>query len=172
MNIDLVSMFINFSGSLPSIQAMVSGLGYLVGIYLFIAGLMKLAEAGGQGGKESHLAALVYFGAGALLLFLPSSIPVFSNTFFGEENILAYDEQTDDPFYLALKMLIETTGLIWFVRGCTLLLRMGKPGIKDGSRGFLYIAAGILAVNIDNTMAAIDYSLNLFVTSTMDSTSS
>ena len=169
MNIDLVSMFINLSQSLPSVQAMVSGLGYMVGICLFIVGFMRLSEAAGQGGKESHMAAIAYFAAGALLVYLPSSISALSNTFFGEDNILAYDQQTSDALYVALKSLIETTGMIWFVRGCVLLLRMGKPGIKDGSRGLFYIGAGILAMNIDNTVYAIEYSLNLFVTSTMDS---
>ena len=163
MNIDLVTIFINLSESLPSIERMVTGFGYIAGIYLIMGGFLKLKNSDG---RESPLGAFMHIGAGALLLFLPSSIDALSNTFFGAENILEYNTDTGDPFYNALYAMIKTSGVIWFVRGCILLLRMGKQGIQDGSRGLVFISAGILSINIQNTMLAIEYSLNMFISMT------
>lgn len=162
MKNDLVSIFINLSESLPSVQSMVSGFGYIVGIGLMIKGFLKLKESAGQS-HESIVSTMVYFFAGALLIFLPTAIDAFSNTFFGSDNILGYDTTSEDPFYYAIFLLIRTAGVVWFVRGCVLLLRTGKPGIKDSNRSLLYIFAGIMAINIETTIQAIDYSLNLFM---------
>lgn len=170
MNIDLVTLFINLSESLPSVQAMVSGLGYIFGISLIISGLLKLQHASG-GGREKVLSALTYFISGSLLVYLPTSIDTLSNTFFGTANILTYETQSEDPFYPAMKVMMETAGVIWFVRGCILLLRTGKPGVQDSRRCYFYIIAGILAMNIDNTINAVDFSLSTFVSLTSDGSS-
>ena len=162
--IDLTAMIINLSNSMQPVQRLLSGMGYLFGIILVILGLGKLKhvlETRNGGHQESLGAGIIFILGGALLLYLPSSVSMFSNTFFGASNVLSYSSNNVDPLYHAMIVIIETTGLLWFVRGTYLIVNSSKPGDdKIGPKGLAFLIAGILSMNVESTIIALDNTLH------------
>ncbi len=163
---DLVSIFVNLSKSLAPIQELVSGFGYVIGIALILAAMNKFHKIGDaraqSSSQERMFVPIAFFLAGVALIFLPTALSVLANTAFGSQNILAYSEENNDALTAAVKFLIQTTGVIWFVRGCVLLAHASEPGVKEGSKGLTFLVAGIFALNFDNTIEFIDYAMNSF----------
>ena len=68
-----------------------------------------------------------------------------------------------------MQIIIRTAGLLWFVRGCVLVAQASEPGAQHGPKGMVFICAGILSMNFDNTIAMtntaithlIDWSLSI-----------
>lgn len=163
---DLVSIFVNLSESLAPIQEMVSGFGYVIGIGLVISAMHKFHKIGDaraqSHSQEKMFVPIAFFVAGVALIFLPTAFSTLANTAFGSENILAYSEIESDALTAAIKFLIETTGVIWFVRGCVLLAHGSEPGVKEGSKGLTFLVAGVFAMNFDNTVQVIEYAMTNF----------
>ncbi|KTD23172.1 hypothetical protein [Legionella londiniensis] len=168
MNADIVTMIGNLSRSLLAVQALITGLAYLIGILFMwtaISKLRKIGDARSRGGShEKMFIPIAYFLGGAALLFLPSAITVLSTTTFGYGNVLQYSQYKPYDIYSSMKVVILTVGLIWFVRGCTLLVHASQPGIQHGPKGLAFLCAGILAINFEGTIAALNYVMNNLIT--------
>ena len=162
MNNDLIVMIGNLSQSLLSVMSLFSGLGYAVGLLFVIKALMKLKSVGESksGSHESVFIPLVYFFLGAALLFLPSMVNLISNSSFGTGNILQYAQYKPHDIYAAMGLLIQAAGVVWFLRGCVLMAHSSHPGVEHGAKGLIFIISGILAMNFQETMAALDYIMN------------
>lgn len=158
---DLVTIMGNIGRSLTPVQTVISGLGYLIGILFIMHALLKFKKVGeskgGSGSQEKPFGAIAYFVVGAALLFLPSSIRVFSNTAFGVGNILQYTPFNPYDIYSSMQLMIQTAGLIWFVRGCVLLVHSSEPGTQEGPKGLTFVIAGILAMNFEGTYGILNY---------------
>jgi hypothetical protein len=148
---DLISIIGNFSQSLVSVQSLITGFGYLIGILFMISGVSKLAKS-----RQKISVPIAYICGGAVLIFLPTSMEVLTNTLFGNTSLLEYTESNPDHFYSSMRVLIRTAGLLWFVRGCVLLVHASEPGQQHGPKGFAFVIAGILAMNHEYTAAWID----------------
>lgn len=162
-NVDLIAMIGNLSRSLESVDNLVRGLSYLTGIALVYSGLFKIKKIVSSNGnaQEHYPIALGFIIAGSMLLFFPTTLRMASNTVFGMHNILQYTDYNQWNIYESMGVLIQTVGLIWFVRGCIMVVHANKPGEDhSGIRGFFFILSGILAVNFTLTMSAIDYVVN------------
>ncbi len=165
--IDIVKMFTNLAESLGPVQAMVSGLGYVLGLGFVLASLTqfhKMADTRTHSGSQGKMfVPVLYLLMGVGLIFIPTTLSALANTAFGVGNILAYsDETSGNELVDAVKFLIETTGVIWFVRGSVLLTHASQPGVQEGPKGLTFLVAGIFAMNFDNTVQAVDYMLNNF----------
>ncbi len=163
---DLVSIFINLSKSLAPIQELVSGFGYVLGIGLVIAAMNKFHKIGDaraqSHSQEKIFVPVAFLLMGVGLIFLPTALGTLANTVFGSDNILSYSYEEEDDLTAAIKFLIQTTGVVWFVRGSILLAHSSEPGVKDGSKGLTFIFAGIFALNFDNTVEVLGYALEGF----------
>lgn len=160
---DLVTMLGNLSQSLQSVTYLIGGFSYLSGIILFLSGLMRLKKAYGSVGQshESPLKAVAFILAGAALFFLPTTIHVVSNTIFGSTSVLQYAQVNKNDLLQSVGILIQTAGLIWFIRGCIMVLHANKSsGQDEGVRGFFFLCAGVMAINFSLTMGAVDYIIN------------
>ena len=146
----------HLSQSLYSVGALVGGLGYVIGIVFILLSLVKLRAVGSMS-QEGLTKPLLYFGAGVLLLFLPSTLTVITNSTFGTGNVLQYIQYNPYSGYNSMGILIQTAGLIWFVRGCTLVVQGGQPGAKEGSKGLAFILAGIVGVNFEYCYGVLSY---------------
>lgn len=158
-NADLITMLGNLSRSLQSVEHLIGGFSYLAGIILIYTGILKfkkLASSGGHG-QDRHSTALAFILVGAALLFLPTTLNMLSNSTFGGNNVLQYTHFNQNDVYASMGVLIQTAGLIWFVRGCIMVLHAGRPGESDGVRGFLFIFAGVMAINFSLTLSAVAY---------------
>lgn len=173
---DLIVMLHNLSESLPSINAFIGGFSYLFGIALCITAFIKFKEILNEGGGGGHANITIptsYFLIGIGLLFLPSLINAFSTTLFGaQNNILAYSNTSPYNIYDSMTMLIQTIGLIWFVRGCVLLGHESKPNHSQGHnssksshfKGILFIIGGLFGINFHFTVTMIDNIINKLIT--------
>jgi hypothetical protein len=107
---------------------------------------------------------LAYLIGGGALLYLPTTLVVVSNTTFGENTVLQYGAVNPYDIYNSMKLVISTAGLLWFVRGCVMLVHASEPGVKDGPKGLAFLFGGVLAMNFESTGDALNYMLNqLFI---------
>ncbi|HVT62824.1 MAG TPA: type IV secretion protein IcmC, partial [Legionellaceae bacterium] len=162
--IDLIAMLGNLSRSLTAVQNLLGGLSYILGMVFIMVALARFREnieQGGKGGDRRHQihVAFGYLLAGGLMLFLPSSIQSFSNTLFGTgTSVLQYSGYQPFDIYGAMTILIETIGILWFIRGCVLVAQASHPehgqeGSKGvGYKGLLFIIAGLFAINFHSTV--------------------
>lgn len=158
MNIpDLITIFGNLSNSLLSVQRFIFGGAYLLGIIFFVTGLIKLKKMkeAGRYYTDNKSIPFYYLVSAASLFYLPSTITYLSNTTFGVGNILAYSNYNTKNIYYYIFILIQTVGFIWCVRGCVLFLYTSEPRTKLRSKGLLFLFAGILAINFENTINAV-----------------
>lgn len=171
MNIDLITMIGNVARSLFSVQHLVSGLAYVLGFLLIFTALQKYKSIAGKranaSSQEKIFVPTAYLFGGAALIFLPSVIDVASNTAFGIGNILQYSKFNPFDIVSSMKLIVRTAGLIWFVRGCILLIHASEPGVQEGPKGLTFLVAGILAMNFDNTVYYFTYVFNQLLTLTM-----
>ncbi|MCP0914054.1 MULTISPECIES: type IV secretion protein IcmC [Legionella] len=161
MNADIVKMIGNISQALLHVQALVTGLAYLIGLLFVIVALKKLRKIGdaraNSGSHEKIFVPLAYFLGGAVFIFLPTALIALSRTAFGPTNILGYTKYDPYNIYNAMKVVIQTAGLIWFVRGSVMLVHSSNPGVQEGPKGLAFIVAGILAMNFQGTIDALNY---------------
>jgi hypothetical protein len=158
MSTDLVTIIKN----LNPMQSLIAGFAYLLGILFFITAIKKFKKIGDKRGhapsQEKMFSPVMYMLMGAFLVYLPSVLEVMANTAFGVGNIMSYAPHNPANIYNAMVILIRTAGLLWFVRGCVLITHASEPGAKkEGPKGLLFLFAGILAMNFQNTMAMLDY---------------
>ena len=158
-NIDIVAMLGNISRSLFPIQHLITGLAYLIGVVFFMIAIgkfKKIGESGGRHSQEKMFVPLAFLLGGALLVFLPSGVNLLENTTFGAGNVLSYSNYNPYNIYSSMGLIIQTAGVIWFIRGCVLLVGASNPGVKHGSKGLAFLCAGILAVNFQGTAAFLN----------------
>lgn len=169
--LDLVTIIGNISRSLYPVQHLITGAAYLLGIIFFltaISKLRKIADTRAQSpSNEKMFGPMMYLLFGALLLYLPSALDVMANTTFGVGNILNYSSYNPANIYSSMGLLVQTAGLLWFVRGCVLVAQASQPGTQHGPKGLVFIGAGILAMNFDNTIAMTNYVLGGLIHWTM-----
>lgn len=164
----------NVSKSLPSVQYLLGGLSYLLGIAFCMVALAHFREnlENEQGGKKHHIAPYAYLLSAAMLLYLPTMMDVLSTTLFGSStSVLQYAGYQPYDVFSSMTILVETTGLIWFIRGCVLISHashpeQGKTGSKGvGHKGVIFVIAGLFAINFHSTVSMVDtvvkYLLNL-----------
>ncbi|ARG98204.1 hypothetical protein [Legionella micdadei] len=160
---DLVQMLGNLSRSLFPVQQLLSGFAYVMGILCFfvaLAKLKKIGETAGRGSQEKLMVPFAYIIGGTILVFLPSGVSSLANTTFGAGNILAYTDYNPYNIYSSMGLIIQTAGLIWFIRGCVLLVGASHPNVKHGSKGLAFLFAGILAMNFQSTAAFLNTVMN------------
>ncbi len=155
---DIVAMIGNLSRSLFPVQHLITGLAYLIGILFFMIALVKLKKIGEAAGRsqEKIFVPLAYFLGGAALVFIPKAVTLLANTTFGVSNVLSYTNYNPYNFYSAMGLLIQTAGIIWFIRGCVLLVSASNPGVQHGPKGLAFLCAGVLAMNFQSTAAFLN----------------
>jgi hypothetical protein len=167
MNIpDLVTMIGNLSQSLLPVQRFLTGGAYLLGILFFITALVKFKEVGESRHSQVKLfAPIMYLTFGAFLLYLPTAITILANSTFGVSNVLTYTNYSPNRLdvYESMGLLIRTAGILWFVRGCVLIAHASEPGTQEGPKGLVFLCAGVLSMNFDSSIAALNSVISNFI---------
>jgi len=173
---DFITIMGNISQSLYPVQKLITGLAYLLGILFFITAIEKFRKIGDKraqsSSQEKMYTPMMYMLMGALLLYLPTTLHVLANTAFGVGNVISYTNYNPTNIYSAIGLLIRTAGVLWFVRGCVLVAHASEPGTQDGPKGLVFIVAGILAMNFDNSIAIVNYIVQSLISVTMSIKSS
>nr|WP_274519367.1 hypothetical protein [Fluoribacter gormanii] len=115
---------------------------------------------------------MMYLLFGAVLLYLPTALDVMANTTFGVGNILTYTSYNPSNIFSSMGLVIQTAGVLWFVRGSVLVAQSSQPGTQHGPKGLVFIVAGVLAMNFDNTIAMLNYIMSSMARWTMAITAS
>jgi hypothetical protein len=159
MTIDIVSIVENISQSLLQVQNLMRGAAYMMGIVFIMIALFKLKQRHqSRGQSEEKLSSpMGYLLAGAALLFFPSMMLVMSTSVFGVTNPLQYTRFSSANIFSAIGIMLQTAGVVWFVRGCTLLVHGGEPGDKHAKKGFFFLCAGVLAMNYASLAGVLNY---------------
>lgn len=159
--VDIVQMLGNLTRSLEQVAYLVGGISYLSGLVFIIIGLLRFKKIGASGrqSQETPATPLAFIAGGAALLFLPNTMHLVSNTTFGNYNVLQYTNYNPYNIYQSIIILINTMGLIWFVRGTVMVVVASKPGHQAGYKGLFYLIAGVLALNFKLSMQFINYAV-------------
>ena len=63
-----------------------------------------------------------------------------------------------------MPIIIKTAGLLWFIKGCMMLVHASEPGVqREGFKGMAFLFAGILAMNFDNTLGFLTWLMEKIV---------
>lgn len=159
------------------IQHLVTGLAYVMGIGFAIKGLMALKALGesrtAMSSQGSFKEPLIYLLIASVFIYLPSGVDLILTTVFGSSNIMAFApiNSSNDAINTifgagsvlgrSLVIIIQTIGIISFVRGWILIARSASHGQQPGGtgKGLIHIFGGILALNIVLTLQIINNTL-------------
>lgn len=166
----------NIANNVAPVQRLITGAAYLMGIgfaFKAIACLKQHGEnraASQSGGLKEPL---MYLMVAAVFIYFPTAESILLKTTFGYSNVLAYGSlQTQNPTLntlfgptssagQSLSLIIQTIGLIAFIRGWVLISRSATHGQTQGgtSKGLMHIIGGILAMNIMGTLEVLNNTL-------------
>jgi hypothetical protein len=158
-------MLVNISKSLVPVQSLMTGAAYLFGIILIYNAFERLRTMmnSGRRSQEHMMIVVAYLLGGSGLLFLPSMVSVLANTFFGVNNVLQYVSFQNYGILGAIKIIIQTAGVIWFFRGMILLVHASEPGGEEGPRGLAMLVAGIFGIYFNETIQWMNSVVNLIM---------
>lgn len=150
---------------------------YVCGIYFVWRGLGMLKAFGmplTQASRPGEVAGpLMFIFVGALMLFLPTTTDVISQSVFGNsqagifsggevdygaagkasEELVGYLPSGIEAKWAdlldTLVLFIEFIGFIAFIRGLFILSKAGNPGVQPGSiaKGIIHLIGGVVAIN-------------------------
>jgi intracellular multiplication protein IcmC len=163
------SILNNLVPSLQSIQYLLTGAAYIIGITFLIRGVMALKQLGEHRSQMSPHHTIkepvVFFLSGAMLLYLNTAINTFNMTVFGDTSILAYNQLNSSNFTSQLAsagqgiiLFVQVIGLIAFIRGWIIIAKGAtQSGHGQGGfgKGLMHIFGGIMAINIVATLNII-----------------
>lgn len=154
--IDLITILGNISQSLSSVQRFLTGFAYVLGVWFVVVALIKLkmiVASGRFGGASNRMfIPFAYFLGGCVFIFIPSAIETLGNTAFGISNPISYSTKNPYNIFNSVGFIIQTMGLVWFIRGCVLLVHASEPGIQWGPKGLVFLCAGVFAMNFQMTV--------------------
>lgn len=158
----------NLSDSFESLVHLVTGISYIIGIFLIAKGIMSLSVFGRQTMTQAQRGEMsgpmVWIFVGALLMYLPTTLDTSLTTVYGDSeiaaagDIMAYAPVTAGENWEQLSNIIikyvKLVGLIAFVRGWVILSKMGHSGAQPGSmgKGLTHVIGGVLLINVVETV--------------------
>jgi intracellular multiplication protein IcmC len=171
-----VNVLNNIATNVPAIDKMLTGGAFIMGLGFAVKALMCLKEMGEQRTMMSNRSSLkepfLYFLVASMFLYLPSALATLMNTTFGYSSVLAYAPVDGNSALSglfgsgsaagqALARIIQTIGLIAFIRGWILIARAGGQGQQPGGmgKGLIHIFGGVLALNIVGTLQMVNNTL-------------
>ena len=168
-----VTMLEKMVYSVDPMMQLISGFCYVVGFNLCWVSTKKFNKIadwrarGGNGGPT--FIPISYLLGGIVFIYLPTALDIASNTFFGSSPLGYTDylgEVVSDHgnFVYAVMRFINLAGLIWFVRGVSLLVHASEVGIQHGPKGMWFVVAGIFALNVEYSEVVINYFLSFIST--------
>ena len=168
---DLAGMIESLALAVDPVMRLMSGFCYALGINLFWVAAKKFNKMGdwrARGGSGGPVfIPLSYIMGGAVFIYLPTVLDIAKNTFFGSSPIgytIDFQAEYGNVVYATVR-LVNLAGLIWFLRGVSMLVHSSEQGIQHGPKGMWFMMAGIFALNLEHTEAIVTYFVD-FVTRT------
>jgi intracellular multiplication protein IcmC len=170
--VDLGTALENLTFAFESLVNLVAAISYVMGLYFIFrgVGMYKIfaTQSFASTQKGEVAGPLVFMVIGAILMYFPSTLDTSMQTLFGygaKEMPLASDmsyapaqagEHWEEISTVLIKYM-KLIGFIAFLRGWTILSKMGHSGAQPGSvgKGIVHIVAGVLLINIVDTITLL-----------------
>lgn len=174
---DQTDILINIANNLASVEKLVVGAAYVMGLAFAFKAIYSLKTYTESRGAASQGASLkepvVYLLVAAVFIYFPTVLRILLMTSFGSSNILQYASASNNNQAIItlfgtgstvggpLALIIQTIGVIAFVRGWILIARSVSHGQPPGGtgKGLIQVFAGILAMNIVATLEIVNNTL-------------
>lgn len=161
---DLIQMLINLSKSMALVESALAQLLFVMGLCVLMDGILSLSSfgAGRHGGNDQQFTAVVKIVVGTMFIYSKTGLEVLNVTFFGHDALLSYMPIKPIDEYTAVKAIMQVVGLVWFARGAMMGVHASEPGPSGFKKPFLpfvYMFAGIAAINFDFSVGALDFVL-------------
>lgn len=162
-------MINRISEQIPNLMQMVTAIAYVMGMFMIYIALLKFKRFGEMRtmmSMQHHLSEPVtYLFAGAMLLYLPSSVQVGMSTFWAEPNPYGYLQQQDQwsLFINNCFLVVQLFGTIAFIRGLLILTHASKEGGGGGAlgRALTHIIGGVFCINIYQFVQVILFTIGI-----------
>ena len=167
---DAATMLTNLTSAIPNLMSMVTGIAYVLGMYLIVKGVLGLKQFAEQrtqmSSQHDMKGPLIMIAVGTLLLYLPSSVQVGFNTFWTDTSVLAYIPQAQSQYsviYQDAYMIIELIGTIAFIRGLLTLTHLSGQGGQQGTfaKAMAFIISGIFCINLYSFLQMLSATLGV-----------
>jgi intracellular multiplication protein IcmC len=154
---DAATMLLNLASAIPNFMTMITALAYVMGMFFIFKGVMGLREFGESRTMMTSHHSLkgpgIYLAVGTALMYLPSSIAVGLNTFWGDSNPYSYPNAATDQWstlYQDCFLFVQLIGVFTFIRGLVVLTQLGGQGGQPGTfaKGLTLIISGALCINL------------------------
>eukprot|EP01012_Entosiphon_sulcatum_P051184 TRINITY_DN70290_c0_g1_i1.p1 TRINITY_DN70290_c0_g1~~TRINITY_DN70290_c0_g1_i1.p1 ORF type:complete len:191 (+),score=6.89 TRINITY_DN70290_c0_g1_i1:159-731(+) len=172
-----VDILNNIAGNLIPVERLITGAAYLIGLAFAFKAIHTLRAYGESKSAMSHGGSMkepfIYMLVAAIFIYFPTGLGIMLQTTFGSSSILQYAPvNSNNPGISALfgtgsvvgrplALIIQTIGLVAFVRGWILIARSASQGQPPGGtgKGLIHIMGGILAMNIVATLEIVNNTL-------------
>ncbi|KTC86352.1 hypothetical protein [Legionella brunensis] len=164
----------NIANNLLPVERLVTGAAYLIGLAFAFKAIYSLKAYGESRTMMSTSTSikepLAYLLVAGIFIYFPTGLAILLQTTFGSSSILQYapvnsDNQaitavfgTGSTIGRPIAIIIQTLGVIAFVRGWVLIARSASQGQPPGGtgKGLVHVFGGILAMNIVATLQIIN----------------
>lgn len=164
---DIMTLLTNLSSSYQPIYALMMDICLIAGFAMALIGLNMMRPV--EGSARPPKGGLWSFGIGAALVFFPSTLDMFTQTFFAmdaQSLEFAYDSQVgtaSNPF-APIKGFIQLFGVFSFMNGLFTLRAVGvhgNHGNKSHKTAVVWLLSGMAMINIDRLVSALAASTGL-----------
>lgn len=176
MATESANVLVNVAESMAPVYHMITGAAYVIGIAFAFKALYSLKVYGEQrtmmSSQNSMKEPLMYLLIAAIFIYLPTGFAVLMTSTFGYSNVLAYQSAgggaasilfgpQNSDFGQSITIIIQTIGVIAFVRGWMNIARASGSGQQPGGvgKGLMYVVGGIFCMNIVGTVDVINNTL-------------
>ena len=172
--VDLGTALENLTFAFESLVNLVGAISYVMGLYFIFRGIgmykIFATQSFASAQKGEVAGPMVFMFVGAILMYFPSTLDTSMQTLFGygtkdlpvAEEMVGYASLTgsSDNWKEISGVLIKymkLIGFIAFLRGWTILSKMGHSGSQPGSmgKGIIHVIAGVLLINIVDTVSLL-----------------
>lgn len=173
--VDLGTALDNLTYAFDNLVNLVAAISYVMGLYFVFRGIgmykIFATQSFASAQKGEVAGPMVFLFVGAVLMYFPSTLDSSLQTIFGGNGMEDVSSAEEMIGYAAIsgsgenwreisEVLIKymkLIGFIAFLRGWTILSKMGHSGAQPGSvgKGIVHIIAGVLLINIVDTVSLL-----------------
>ncbi|WED43628.1 type IV secretion protein IcmC [Legionella cardiaca] len=164
----------NIANNLIPVERLVTGAAYLIGLAFAFKAIYSLKVYGEartmMSSNTSIKEPLAYLLVAGIFIYFPTGLAILLQTTFGSSSILQYAPVDSNNYAITavfgsgstigrpLAIIIQTIGVIAFVRGWVLIARSTSQGQPPGGtgKGLIHVFGGILAMNIVATLQIVN----------------
>lgn len=182
---DLTTVLKNIQNVIQPITALICVFSYIGGVFMIFKAIIKLKKMGGLGTQMALqpgelITILVNLLVGAVLLYIPTSSEILSNSLLGESrslfggrgsidysslgtgaDIMQYGSSNTNAQWQevanTLVLYIQFFGFISFIKGWFMLSHLGAQGTQagTGTKAIVHIIGGVIAMNFVQFMTIL-----------------